>query len=161
MYKCTYICKTETDTENLAQALAEVTSVGDVWALFGTLGMGKSVWARAFVRHLTDADDVPSPTFTLVQTYPADNFDIYHYDLYRLKSAEEIWELNIEEAMYGAVCLIEWPEKAGAYLPRDAFRVEITALPDNGRKVTITVNNSIKKDKLLACRRKPDEQCEG
>lgn len=160
MYKYTYICKNETETENLAQSLSEISSAGDVWALFGTLGMGKSVWSRAFIRHLTKAEDVPSPTFTLVQTYPAENFDIYHYDLYRLKSPEEIWELNIEEAMYGAVCLIEWPEKAGVYLPRDAFRVEISALPDNGRKFTIMTNSEIKKTKLLAAWRKPDEQDE-
>lgn len=160
MYSYTYICHNTAETEELAQSLSEISSCGDVWALFGTLGMGKSVWARAFIQHLCEVDDVPSPTFTLVQTYPAERFEIYHYDLYRLKSPEEIWELNIEEAMHSAVCLIEWPEKAGRYLPRDAFRVEITALPDNGRKFTIKTAFETKKNKLLAAWRKPDEQYE-
>lgn len=73
--------------------------------------MGKSVLCRAFIRSLADAGEVPSPTFTLVQSYPAEEFEIYHFDLYRLKSPEEIFELGMEEALCEGVCLIEWPEK--------------------------------------------------
>ena len=123
-------------TELLASRVAKLAQTGDVFALFGTLGMGKSVFARAFIQELTGAEDVPSPTFTLLQTYEAANFDIYHYDLYRLKSAEEIFELNMEEAIYTGVSLIEWPEKMGAYLPRNCFK--ITIRPDeNGRKIIL------------------------
>ena len=100
--------------------------------------------------------EVPSPTFTLVQVYQAQNFDIYHYDLYRLKSAEEIWELNIEEAMYANVCLIEWPEKMGAYLPRNCFKVDIVANGVNGRRFDIEVNSIEKQERLLKCSIKPD-----
>lgn len=153
-----YNCKTETDTENLARSLAEISRVGDVWALFGTLGMGKSVLSRAFVKKLTDAAEVPSPTFTLVQTYSAPEFEIYHYDLYRLKSPEEIWELNIEEAVYTGVCLIEWPEKMGAYLPKNIFKVNITPMSDGGRKIAITVNSDDKNKRLQAMERRADEQ---
>lgn len=153
-----YNCKTESDTENLARSLAEISHVGDVWALFGTLGMGKSVLSRAFVKKLTDASEVPSPTFTLVQTYSAPDFEIYHYDLYRLKSPEEIWELNIEEAVYTGVCLIEWPEKMGAYLPKNIFKVSIVAQPSGERKIAITVNSKDKIERLQAMERCADEQ---
>lgn len=134
-YKTDFICADEKSTVELAQNIARQAAAGDVFALFGTLGMGKSVFARAFIQALSGAEEVPSPTFTLVQTYEAPAFEIYHYDLYRLKSPEEIFELDIEEAMYQNVCLIEWPEKMGAYLPRKAIRVTI-APHENGRKIT-------------------------
>lgn len=153
-----YNCKTEAETEYLAGELAKISHAGDVWALFGTLGMGKSVFSRAFVKKLTEASEVPSPTFTLVQTYSAPDFEIYHYDLYRLKSPEEIWELNIEEAVYTGVCLIEWPEKMGAYLPKNLFKVNISALPAGGRRFEIVVNSKDKKERLQICERRADEQ---
>lgn len=156
--KYIYNCKTEEETKKLAAALSQITGKGDVWALFGTLGMGKSVFARAFIKALTGATEVPSPTFTLVQTYSAPDFDIFHYDLYRLKSPEEIWELNIEEAMYNNVCLIEWPEKMGAYLPRNVFRINIKQDKNNGRLVEIIVGAEDKIRRIARCGRKPDEQ---
>ena len=156
--KYIYNCKTEEETKKLAAALSQITGKGDVWALFGTLGMGKSVFARAFIKALTGATEVPSPTFTLVQTYSAPDFDIFHYDLYRLKSPEEIWELNIEEAMYNNVCLIEWPEKMGAYLPRNVFRINIKQDENNGRLVEIIVGAEDKIRRIARCGRKPDEQ---
>lgn len=156
--KYIYNCKTEQETKRLATALSRITHAGDVWALFGTLGMGKSVFARAFIESLTGAKEVPSPTFTLVQIYPTPDFDIFHYDLYRLKSPEEIWELNIEEAVYGGVCLIEWPEKMGAYLPKNIFRVQIKSLSDNGRRIEIQVDSDEKQNRILKSKRVPDEQ---
>ncbi len=88
--------------------------------------MGKSVFSRAFIQHFLGNVDVPSPTFTLLQTYEAPDYEIYHFDLYRLKDPEEIFELGMEEAMYNGVCLIEWPEKMGGYLPKRAITVKIT-----------------------------------
>lgn len=143
-----YDCLDEKATQDLAQTMAKLTRPGDVWALFGTLGMGKSVWARAFINSFCPENDVPSPTFTMVQTYQTPDFEIYHYDLYRLKSAEEIWELNIEEALYNGVCLIEWPEKMGAYLPRDVIRVEISPLGANGRRIIISSADKEKNRRL-------------
>lgn len=131
-----FICPNIEATEKLAQKFATLAKPGDVFALFGTLGMGKSVFARAFIQSLTAAEEVPSPTFTLLQTYDAPDFEIYHYDLYRLKSAEEIFELNMEEAMACGVCLIEWPEKMGGYLPRKCIKINITPY-GNGRKITL------------------------
>lgn len=151
-----YDCHKQEETENLAQSLSQISKPADVWALFGTLGVGKSVFSRAFVKSLTDATEVPSPTFTLVQVYESVDFDIYHYDLYRLKSPEEIWELNIEEAMYSGVCLIEWPEKMGAYIPRDIFKVNINILSDGTRRFEIETFSQEKQDRLLAASIKPD-----
>ena len=93
-----------------------------------------------------------------MQTYSAPEFEIYHYDLYRLKSPEEIWELNIEEAIYTGVCLIEWPEKMWKYLPKNIFKVNITPMPDSGREIAITVNSKDKSERLQAIERRADEQ---
>ena len=147
MSKVEFICATEKDTADVGQKLAKIACKGDVFALFGTLGMGKSVLSRAFVKSLTSAEEVPSPTFTLVQTYETADFDIYHFDLYRIKSPEEIFELGAEEAIYEGVCLIEWPEKMGPYLPNNAFRVEITPFA-SGRKITIETKDINKQKRL-------------
>lgn len=141
------ICKTETDTILLGQKLADFAQKGDVFALFGTLGMGKTVLSRAFIQKLCNAPEVPSPTFTLLQMYNSQNFPIYHFDLYRLKSPEEIFEIGMEEAIYDGVSLIEWPEKMGGYLPKKAFKINI--LPyENGRKITIENENLSQKQRL-------------
>ena len=141
-------CFSEDETKRLAKKISLMAKKGDAFALYGTLGAGKSVFARAFVQNLTTAEDVPSPTFTLVQTYQAAAFEIYHFDLYRLKSEEEIWELNIEEALTEGVSLIEWPEKMGIYLPRDCFKVCITPLAETHRLVEISVNHQKKQERL-------------
>lgn len=159
-FKAVYSCPKEEDTLDLAKALAKTSQAGDVWALFGTLGAGKSVFSRAFIQELSKAEEVPSPTFTLLQTYDAGNTEIYHYDLYRIKSPEEIWELNIEEAMHEGICLIEWPEKMGGYLPRNIFRITIEILQDNTRKITLQTEDKGKKERILRAGRLPDEQSE-
>ena len=142
-----YISHSEEDTAELARKLASITQKGDVWALSGTLGMGKSVFARAFIQQLSAADEVPSPTFTLVQTYDAEKFTIYHYDLYRIKAAEEIFELGVEEAFYEGVSLIEWPEKMAQYAPRNMWYIRFE--PDgNGRKITIKSDDKLKMQRL-------------
>ncbi len=133
----TYFAPNEKATILFGKKLAHFAKKGDTFALFGTLGMGKSVLARSFIQELTSAPEVPSPTFTLVQSYEYSDFEIYHFDLYRLKSPEEIFEIGVEEALYDGVCLIEWPERMGGYLPRQAFRVEITPKND-GREIKIS-----------------------
>ena len=132
-----YDIHSKEDTEELAKSFSQISRAKDVWALFGTLGVGKSVFSRAFIKNLISVDEVPSPTFTLVQVYEASDFDIYHYDLYRLKSPEEIWELNIEEAFMQAVSLIEWPEKISGILPDEYFKVFVRADADGNRTVEI------------------------
>jgi len=136
-YKLAFVCNNEKETVNLGKKIARLCQRGDIFALYGTLGAGKSVLARAIVQEICGMTEVPSPTFTLVQMYEAPNFEIYHYDLYRIKSPEEVFELNIEEAMFEGVCLIEWPDKMGGYLPRHAIKLKITPKEEN-RQIEIT-----------------------
>ncbi|MDJ0951743.1 MAG: tRNA (adenosine(37)-N6)-threonylcarbamoyltransferase complex ATPase subunit type 1 TsaE [Alphaproteobacteria bacterium] len=118
--------RTPSETETVAQALAAQARAGDVIALRGTLGAGKTSFARAFIRALCgDAISVPSPTFTLLQVYEDAPVPIYHYDLYRIEEAEEAWELGLEDALSDGICLIEWPERAGPLLPEDHLRLEL------------------------------------
>lgn len=122
-------------TQALAARLAVLARPGDVFALSGDLGAGKTEFARAFIRALTDAhEDVPSPTFTLVQTYEADAFEIWHFDLYRLDSPDDAFELGIEDAFHDGVALIEWPEHLGPYLPRRRLEVHLTTLAGPGAR---------------------------
>jgi len=115
--------KSQTETEEFANALAKVLLPGDVLLLSGDLGGGKSTFARALIRCLTNPDEeVPSPTFTLVQTYASEKFPIWHFDLYRLEVPEEIWELGFEDIQEG-VAFIEWPEKMGTYIPSEALHL--------------------------------------
>ena len=107
-------------TERLAQALAARARAGDIVALWGGLGAGKTTFARAFIRARPGGEataEVPSPTFTLVQVYELDETPVWHFDLYRLSDAEDAWELGIEEAFGEAISLIEWPERLGSLLP--------------------------------------------
>lgn len=142
-----FISHNEQETSALAAKLAQISKAGDVWALNGTLGAGKSVFARAFIRKLTAAEEVPSPTFTLAQIYHTTHFDIYHYDLYRLKSPEEIFELGVEEAFYSAVNLVEWPEKMAGFAPRDMWNVQIDIV-DDVRKITVSAPTDEKNARL-------------
>ena len=147
-----FISNSEEDTKKLAKKVADVAKIRDVFALYGTLGMGKSVFSRAFIQHLTAADDVPSPTFTLLQIYEAKDFDIYHYDMYRIKSPEEVFELGIEDAFYQGVSLIEWPEKMERYLPSHAIKIEILPLGENSRRILISCENSDQLRRLKSIR---------
>ena len=135
----------ESATEALAARLAAAARSRDVFALRGDLGTGKTVFARAFIRARTRRDEeVPSPTFTLVQTYePASLTEpaIWHYDLFRLQNADDALELDIEEAFCGAISLIEWPERLGNWLPDR--RLDLTLSPgatDGSRRVLIEGN---------------------
>ena len=146
-YQVNISCITENDTKLLAEKFAKIAKKGDVFALFGTLGAGKSVFSRYFIQNLTDATDVPSPTFTLVQTYESPQFEIYHYDMYRLKSSDEAYELDIEEAFYNAVSLVEWPEKISPLLPKDIWKITISA-KGTERFFDIETNNIEKYNRL-------------
>jgi tRNA threonylcarbamoyladenosine biosynthesis protein TsaE len=121
-------------TAALAARLAPLARPGDVIALAGELGSGKTSFARAFIRALGDAaEEVPSPTFSLVQTYETQAGPIWHFDLYRLARPEEALELGLEDALAEAIVLIEWPERLGAMLPEDRLelRLEAGAAPES------------------------------
>ena len=136
-----FISHSEKQTAALGARIALCANAGDIFALFGTLGMGKSVFARAFIKKISDADDVPSPTFTLLQVYESSRFDIYHYDMYRIKSPEEVFELGIEDAFHYGVSIIEWPEKMGTYLPKYAISIKFMPLENDSRRIIITCDN--------------------
>ncbi|MBX7146623.1 MAG: tRNA (adenosine(37)-N6)-threonylcarbamoyltransferase complex ATPase subunit type 1 TsaE [Alphaproteobacteria bacterium] len=110
--------------KKFAQILALYVQKKDVIALYGDLGTGKTTFARAFIQALTDnQQDVPSPTFTLVQTYEIKQGTIWHFDLYRLKSLDEAYQLNLEEAFHEGISLIEWPQRLENILPEYALKI--------------------------------------
>lgn len=112
---------------------------GDVVALEGDLGVGKSELARAAIRARAGADiEVPSPTFTIVQSYDLPGLAIVHADLYRLGSPDEFLELGLDEALERAALLVEWPERAGESLPADRLTVRLRLLDAEAREVTLT-----------------------
>lgn len=110
---------------------------GDVVCLTGGLGAGKTTMARGAIEAWTgEAQDAPSPTYTLVQTYDGARGQLWHVDLYRLKRAEEAFELGLEEAFADAACLVEWPERLEGALPRDRLDIALESHGE-GRRATL------------------------
>lgn len=128
----------EEETARIAADLAQKAVPGDVYALQGTLGAGKSVFARGFIQSLAGAGtEVPSPTFTLVQTYETSQGMIWHFDLYRLTEPEQIYEIGWEEALADGIILVEWPQRLGGLLPPHMKSIEISIDNDSQRTVRI------------------------
>lgn len=125
-------------TAHCAAQLGRLLRAGDVILLHGDVGAGKTHFARALIQtRLGHAEDVPSPTFTLVQTYSAETIDIWHADLYRLNSTLEIEELGLIDAFEKDICLIEWPDRLGTLAPTNALTLTFAPLPDeNARFLT-------------------------
>lgn len=127
----------EAATQALGRALALVLRPGDAVCLTGPLGAGKSTLARALIRALTTPDEeVPSPTFTLVQFYDTAAFPLAHFDLYRLTDPDEAYEIGLYEALDGGVALIEWPQRLQGRLPPNRLDIDI-ALDGDARRVTV------------------------
>lgn len=115
------------ETAALAQKIGASLQVHDVVLLRGELGAGKTFFARALIRALCGEEtDVPSPTFTLVQTYATPHFTLWHFDLYRLRHYHEIYELGLEEAYRTGISLIEWPERLGDKIPPQSLEITLT-----------------------------------
>lgn len=128
---------TEAATTALGQRLARLARPGDCILLEGPIGAGKSHLARAFIRaRLGRAEEVPSPTFTLVQVYEAD-VEIWHADLYRLTHPDEVWELGLDDAFTRAICLVEWPDRLGRHLPEAALHLRLSQQGE-GRQALLT-----------------------
>ena len=130
----------EAATARLGAAIAAQLRAGEAVCLSGPLGAGKSTLARALVRTLTTADEeVPSPTFTLVQFYEGPRLQVAHFDLYRLSNPDEAYEIGLDEALDEGAAVIEWPERLAGRLPPDRLDIEI-ALGDDagGRRATLT-----------------------
>lgn len=120
------ILSDEAATQALGRALAEALRPGEAICLSGPLGAGKSTLARALVRALTTpGEEVPSPTFTLVQFYDGRDFPLAHFDLYRLSDPDEAYEIGLDEALDGGAALVEWPQRLEGRLPADRLDIEI------------------------------------
>lgn len=124
-------------TEALGARIAAGLAIGEAVALHGDLGAGKTTLARAILRALGVTENVPSPTFTLVQTYDTPGLAVRHYDLYRILNPRDIDELGLEEALEEGAVLIEWPERAGDRLPGEALHVVLTATGPGSRRADV------------------------
>src|ERR1700681_3249592 len=127
----------EDATRRFAIDVATALKPGDLVTLSGDLGAGKTTFARALIRYLADDDtiEVPSPTFTFVQTYELPRFPLVHADLYRLSGTAELAELGFDDLPDGAVVLLEWPDRAAGLLPPDRFDITFTLAPELGPEV--------------------------
>jgi len=136
-YNVDFVIHSEAEMLQVAQKLAPLFHAGDVVALYGTLGVGKTTFVRALIHTLLDSSvDVPSPTFTLLQTYDTPHYPVYHFDFYRLKTPEEAYEIGIEDAFGSGLSLIEWPEKLGSILPTKHISITFNMIPE-GRRIHV------------------------
>src|SRR5215510_16301519 len=147
-YSFTTTLADEAATHRLMTDVAAILEPGDLITLSGDLGAGKTTFARALIRYLArdDTIEVPSPTFTLMQTYSLPGFTVVHADLYRLSGAGELTELGLEDAPEGAVTLVEWPDRATGFLSNNRLDIALTLEPQHGptaRSVRITGYGSV------------------
>lgn len=125
------------DTHQLAYRMARILHRGDVLALEGDLGAGKTTFTQGLARELGVEEHVNSPTFTLIKEYSG-RMPLYHMDLYRLRDEAEAWELGLDEYFHGdGVCVVEWPDRIGAALPEDAIHLVIKYVSPNERRIHI------------------------
>ena len=123
-------------TQALGRRIATGLDVGDAVALEGDLGAGKTTLARAILEGLGVTEDVPSPTFTLVQQYETPKLAVRHYDFYRIEEPSEVNELGLDEALDEGAVLIEWPERAPGRIPIDALHIYLS-IAERGRMARI------------------------
>jgi len=128
-------------TAALARAIAPFLRAGDIILLDGPIGAGKTHFARSLIRALQglgSVEDIPSPTFTLVQTYDTQAGEVWHADLYRLTDVGEVYELGLDDAFETAICLIEWPDRLGRTQPSGALTLRLTPGADDTRDIAFT-----------------------
>ena len=124
-------------TQAMGACIAAGLETGDAVALEGDLGAGKTTLARAILRAAGVSEDVPSPTFTLVQLYETPRLTVRHYDLYRIESPDEIDELGLDDALAEGAALIEWPERGAGRLPPDMLHVALSVTGPGSRMATL------------------------
>lgn len=133
----TVLCSTPDDMVELGKKVGSLCKAGTVISLRGSLGAGKTVFARGVARALGIQEAIVSPTFTLVQEYEG-TLPMYHMDLYRLETAEDFQMIGGEEMLYSnGICLIEWSEKIQEMLPKETIYMNVTVNPDQSRTVEL------------------------
>ena len=142
---------TSDETAGLAVRVGAQLRIGDTLLLQGDIGTGKSFFARALIQSLQDhPEDVPSPTFTLVQTYTTNVGEVWHADLYRLNDPSEAEELGLTEAFSDAICLIEWPDRMANLSPPDAIILSFTTLAnDDMRQISFSGGAQALRSRIL------------
>lgn len=133
----TWISKSEDETITIANEIADMIAYPSILCLYGDLGAGKTAFSRAFIRHLCvdETMTIPSPTYTFVQTY--DDDQIWHFDLYRMETPDQLYDIGWEEALSAKLCLIEWPERLETMKQDNAVDIMIETLPDGTRRFTL------------------------
>jgi len=136
-----FLLDSESATERLARAVSQTLKPGDTLLLSGQIGAGKTFFARAMIQHrlaeLGRYEDVPSPSFTLVQTYDLGGCEMWHVDLYRLSNIGELDDLGLEDAFDEAICVVEWPDRLGPLRPVSSVELTFTVTGETSRSVAI------------------------
>ena len=147
------IASNEEETKKIANKLAkDINDTNVTICLNGDLGSGKTTFSRYFIRSLLSNsinDDIPSPTFTLLQIYDGKERSIYHYDFYRLNKIDELIELNYSESVQNNICIIEWANKFKKALPSNRIEINFEIKPNNKRLITFTCLGSYNKKNYL------------
>ena len=142
----------ERTTALLAERIARSTETNLTFLLYGQVGAGKTFFARKFIQEVLSSqglfEDVPSPTYTLIQTYETPKVDIWHADLYRLSSYEDIIELGLIDAFNSNTCLVEWPEKLDKSIPLNAIKIELSHHSERKRECTLICQDEKVMNKL-------------
>ncbi|MBE6929147.1 MAG: tRNA (adenosine(37)-N6)-threonylcarbamoyltransferase complex ATPase subunit type 1 TsaE [Clostridia bacterium] len=138
-----YISRSPEETERIGEQTAAALRPGDVLAMSGDLGAGKTAFVRGLARGLGLDDRVTSPTFAIVNEYREGNIPLFHFDMYRLGSSEELYDIGWEDYLReGGVCAVEWSENVDDAMPADCLRVDIRHLSDTERQITISRSNA-------------------
>ena len=140
-----YTVKSKEETKEIATSIARKIGVGNAILLTGTLGAGKTFFTSCLINEILKNQglnevDVQSPTFSILKTYKTNSFPIHHFDLYRIKKAEELYELDIENCLENGLCIIEWPEAAESILYNIWAEIDIKVLKNENRLFRIKYN---------------------
>lgn len=133
-----YQISSQSEMAELAKNIAKNAKNGNIFAINGTLGVGKTFFARNFINSLCNEEiEVLSPTFSIVYSYETKKGEVFHFDLYRIEDEKELENIGFSDAMRSGICLIEWPKIAEKFLPKNCKKIEIKTAPEIGEEARI------------------------